>query len=676
MLSILSYLKAALVLCVVVLFFAGGGTVQAQNFNYWFNEGLALYEMGDYEDSLESFERALEENPSHSETHIFLVSALMRTGDFERAAKRAEAATDRFPNHARLLALQADAVFRVNPEDAVPVYNRLRRLIRNQPGRSMDGITLEMTERSMGLLYEQIGAMRYDRNDFNGAVDALQQARRFIPDSLSVHNNLAYILVEQEEYDRATIVLDEALERFPEEDNLLLMQVRIASQTGSGERAAETLKRLHQRNPENVDRAIAYGEALLSSNQAVKANEFFRDMIETYPEERRFYRTLIEINRRRMNLSGMHQVIGMKAGQFPEDRTLAEEYSRSFLMQREYEEAHRRYDSLSVATSSVRLGRLAAHALLFGDAHEAASEYYITLENKWPEDTRIIREHGLLLEYLNREREAAERFRKYLEKQQDGRLMIKLADLTGDERKREELLDQAFETSYRPFAERRRLKAVFRDDTDFEQAGQVLDGLIRMYAGRQQSVSSAVERDLENMEPSVPRLFHPGAELSEVLDELSVVFDRLISAPDSDRALQLFDTLSENWPNSAMLHYQKGRLYANKSNYEQAVDEITEAINLGASGNEVHMDLGEVWRKKGNYDQAALAFERVLSRDDEFAGAYRSLIRVSEEHGRLGELTDRWLSRYRNNRNNIVLREFLIEALHKADRFEEAAELN
>ncbi|TVQ71554.1 MAG: hypothetical protein EA363_05705 [Balneolaceae bacterium] len=673
--SLRSFLAVTLLLS-VFMFAADVSKVYAQQFNYWFNEGVALFEMGDVETSVYSFESAIEQDPYHAEAHVYYFSALLGSGQYETAAEQGEEITSRFPNHARLLALRADALYRINPEDALPIFRQLRQLIMRQPDYRKDGIDLAMVNRSLGLLHEQLGGMRYQNRQYDQAIESFRDARRYIPDTLSVHNNLAYIMIEQGQFDQASDVLDEAIERFPDADNLLLMKVRIANERGRETEAVKILQQLHQKNPGDTDRAIAYGQALLNANQAVKANEFFQEMIATYPEERRFYRTLIDINRQRMNLAGMHQVLGMKVKEFPDDRHLAEEYTRSFLMKRDYKTAHQRYDSLATLESSIRLARLAAHALVFGESYEAASDYYITLENKWPDEPAIKREHGLLLEHLKRNEMAAERYQSYLDDHRDGRFIIKLTDLTADSDARTKLLDQALETNYKPFAQRRRLAAVLRQEEDFGLAEEVLDGLFAMYAGRQDRVRSILEQDMQRLEPGQPDLFHARTELSEVVLEMDQVFDRLTAARDFDQALKVFASLSEKWSGSALLSFQKGRLLAHHGQYEEAIEEIREAIQLGAGGQDVHMTYGNVWWKKGNYDQAALSFERVLTEDPEHAPAFRSLIRISEEFGRLDEIADRWLSRYRNNRNNQILREHLIEALHKADRIEEARVLD
>ncbi len=652
------------------------GDAKAQQFNYWFSEGVALFEMGDAEESVESFRRAIEEDPNHAEAYVYLLSALMASGDFNKAVDYAEKAAKRFPRHARLLALKGEVLYRIDPEEAVPVYRELRRLVRSSPERQVDGISLKMAERSLGLLHEQVGALRYDRGNSSGAVESLRSARRLIPDSLSVHNNLAFILIEMQDFEQATQVLDEALEYFPDENNLLLMKASIASESGSGEEAVEILRRLHEQNPADVNRAIAYGQALLNANQAVKANEFFSSKIERYPDERRYYRVLIELNSQRMNLSGMHHVLEMKRAQFPDDLFLAEEFAASLVMQRKHHEAHQLYDSLSVAQSSHRLARRAAHALVFGEDYDAASTYYKQLNEKWPQQFVFVRERGLILEHLGEKDAAANLYERYVRERPSGRFMVKLADITTDNQLKREMLELASETRYKPFVQRRNLGGQLREASDYKTAETVIDELMRMYVNRQEVLSSTFERELEDASLRIPGLFHERNEIQELSYDLNQMFDLLIKSGDFSESAGVFERLAERWPDSSMLYYQRGRLHAENRLYEEAVSDIRNSMQLGAAGKEVHMTLGDIWHKKGNYDQAALAYERALSENNQYAGAYRSLIRLSEEHNRLDELTDRWMSRYRNNRQNTVLREFLIEALHKADRIDEARSLN
>lgn len=54
---------------------------------------------------------------------------------------------------------------------------------------------------------------------------------------------------------------------------------------------------------------------------------------------------------------------------------------------------------------------------------------------------------------------------------------------------------------------------------------------------------------------------------------------------------------------------------------------------------------------------------------------YKALIDLYRRKGQIDQLIERWKARYRVRPKNDALREHLIEALHKAERFEEAQKI-
>jgi lipopolysaccharide biosynthesis regulator YciM len=131
----------------------------------------------------------------------------------------------------------------------------------------------------------------------------------------------------------------------------------------------------------------------------------------------------------------------------------------------------------------------------------------------------------------------------------------------------------------------------------------------------------------------------------------------------------------KEYPESALLMHHLGRLYYEDGKIEKARINIEKAVRLQANREETHLFLGHLYQKTDQFEKAVLSYERVLTLNDEYAEAYRSLIRIHQKSGKLDELCARWLQRYHHQKQNPVLREFLIDALHRANQFDEARAL-
>jgi lipopolysaccharide biosynthesis regulator YciM len=115
-------------------------------------------------------------------------------------------------------------------------------------------------------------------------------------------------------------------------------------------------------------------------------------------------------------------------------------------------------------------------------------------------------------------------------------------------------------------------------------------------------------------------------------------------------------------------YQQQNQQKLSRSHYEKA-------IRYSPQLRKAHLALAQLFEQAGQNKDAITAYERVLSLDAQKPEAYDALIRLYRKTGKLDKLCDRWKARYRGNTDNETLKEFLIEALHKAERYEEARKL-
>jgi tetratricopeptide (TPR) repeat protein len=653
--------------------------LSAQQFDYDFNQGRILYESNDPEGAAEAFRRSLEINPDQPEAWVYLVSALLQLERPDEAAEAVAEGLEYAPDNFRLLALRADALYRVKPESSIEAYNILVEALQQRRQRSANSrLTLSKARESLGLVWEEIAGIRYDNGDTEGALDALRAARRNNPGRISVHNNLAFILMEQQRYEESRTAIKRGLEQFPDHPDLLLMQANILSQTGDTASSVQTLQQLHESDPENVNIALAYGQALLFDNQAVKANEFFQEMLERHPDERRYYRTLIEINRQRMNLNGMHAVLYKMTERFPEDTELARELGESYLLLQEFEAAHNQFDSLAVEMDEAELAGRAAQALLFGEMWEQAASYYNTVLDIWPQHTGLKKDYALLLYDMNRREQAFKQLRSIDAGALNGRQLVHMINLSNDEQTRQYYAELASRTPHKPIAAwMSEYEIPDRSITSMEERESIfmlLNDIMELYGQKQSTVQTATEADLKRRSLSLPQPLHAASEFDEISNTLRRALTWLQDHAAYDIAEDIFTKLLAAWPESPLLRSEYAERLEENGNYAQALQELQKAIQSGASGAEIHMRMGHLYEMQDALQQAELAYERALTEDAEHAAAYRSLIRITGQQNNqsLKALCDRWMARYRQNRSNKMLEEFLIEALHKADRFDEA----
>jgi len=123
---------------------------------------------------------------------------------------------------------------------------------------------------------------------------------------------------------------------------------------------------------------------------------------------------------------------------------------------------------------------------------------------------------------------------------------------------------------------------------------------------------------------------------------------------------------------SGRLLYLTGRYYGAHDRDADALRYFEQATREAPDLRDAHLALGLHHADAGRTRAAMLSYERALGADEQHPDAYRALISLYREQGQLDQLVRRWQSRLRATPANDVLREHLVDALHRAGRHDEA----
>lgn len=645
----------------------------AQDGNHFHNLGIELFNSGEYEASIDPLEWALEEGSRFADTFIYLASAYVHTGRYSDAAALASRGLEEYPLSIKLYALKAEAYSHYDITSIIPVYENLLLILHDHPDKQTDFITINNLKNSLGNIHENIGNEHYFNEYFDDAIESFYQSIKYTPHSISVTNNLVYLLYKKERFEEAKEVLDKSKALVQSNESLMYLSAQVALAIGDQANALEMFRQLHEASPNDLDRAIAFGISLYNNNNIIEANDLFNELLKKFPKERHLYQTLIEINRKRMDYEGVNRILDLKIQAFPDERRLLNKYGQSLMTLLRYNESFTWYDSLSVAFNDHEFARSAAHSLLHNDDMEHSEEYYQNLLRKWPDNPAILREAGLLFEKHGDKGLAKTLIQDYAGISQDGRFLVKSFLYSDNSAEKKKYLEKALSTEYAAVAEWHK---ILKDEGKLsDKKNDIVATISRMilsYSELYQDTRFQVKEQSEHLSVSTPYIFQLRAELEEYEQFIKNALATVIQIDNRNVIMAVFQELMDYHPDSALLFYKKGLFLYRFRDYENATELLNEAIRLGASDPELYLNLAESYYKSRNYDMAIFSFEQVIALDYSDPRPYRKIIDISEGLGSLSELCDRWLSRYHHNKNNTVLRDFLIEALHKADRYEEA----
>ncbi|MCC5908640.1 MAG: tetratricopeptide repeat protein [Balneolaceae bacterium] len=651
--------------------------LSAQSSHFFTQQGLLHYELKEYDESIHHFEMALQYPNPQRDLYTYIVSSSLLNGEIENAIRWAGEGLDEYPDFLRLKVMKGEALIQADVRKAIPVFEEIWEELKRSDFGQIDGIQTEAIEQYISRLYQQLAAESFEQGDLWSAAGSFQRASKFDQKNVHVHNNLAYIFIQLEEWEKADEVVKSGLKRFPQSENLLLMQAQIHEQFEYSDELLHTLKTLYETDPSNMNRAVMYGRALLNSNRANDANTFFRDKLETYPRERILYETLLDMNRQRFNQSGVLEVLRLQMEQFPGEMELEEEYGLELITAQSYDEANAWFDSLAVEHKEPEFGRLAAHSWLYEENYESAESEYRKQLARWPDSQVMMGEFGRVLARNGKDEEAKSVLNSFYETCEDESLRYLYATLKQSDSDRKSIIEPLKETMYKGRTDWLMMKHSHEKVriADSSELSGILIDMLRFVENRQKIVQAEAQIGLEDFRAAVPPLFQTATELKVAGEEIREMLETVRKHLRFDATDKILADALAIYPESALLLHHRGVLYYENGSLEPAKRFLMEAAELESNQKETHLFLGHIYRESGQFDQAILSFERVLSLDPENRQAYRSLIRIHQDNGKIEYLSSRWMQRYQHQKRNEMLREFLVEALHRADRFEEARAL-
>lgn len=662
----------------LICFSVSSISVSAQS--YELSDGIASYQNGKFEQAIPQLRKAIDKNPVHLEAYYYLAASQLGLKEYDKVLVTADSALKIAPENIQMLMVKAEAFYHLDYPKAIPIYQKISELAENQTNNSNNVIEKEQADAYLGYLYKRKANDSFLSGNMSDAIRSYERARNLTPDSLSVHNNLAYTLIQEEKWEEAIEALDIGLERFPTSEQLLFLKGQAYRGAENKEKMVQAFKTLYELYPDNVNYGVIYGQALMASNQARKANEHMNYLIEQHPENEELYEALKSMSEQRFDMGTKKNVLKLQKEAFPENRMVALELADTHILLKEYEKARAILDSIKTADPSPDIALRSARTTLYKEIDDEALEVYRHLASKWTESAKVLKETAQVFRAAGHHEEALDLFIKAFQIQKDPKVAIHIIELAdpGDTDRKNQFIKYLGETSFYAFGEYFDLKfgtQVKNRPANTDQFASSIVGLLDIISESQSVLSSETERVLEGEASPKPEILQEVRFTEKLNYYVDDWYELLKSTFDPEEQIEVVESALKEYPSSSRLHYFKGVSAFDAEKMELASRSLEESIRFGAKNEQVHLLLGDINAKQGHPEKAILFYERSLSLNNQNDEAYRKLIAVSEESGKLDELCDRWLLRFESDNDNTILREYLILSLHKADRFEDAGKI-
>lgn len=633
-----------------------------------------------YEQAIEHLEEAVQADNQKDEAFILLARAYLLSDEPDQAMVAIEQGLEHFPNNVVLKYLQADAI---SNADKIEAATRLTSILNdsyNQQVLIERGIPPDQVQKQIGFLYSDAGNEKFNEGSYAEAADAFQNAIEHIPDSSFVHNNLVYTLLLAEQYERAVDAARAASNLFPDQPEFDLMLNQALSLSGNREESLQGFKNIYEQSPDDAKAAITYGQALIRSNKLLEAADHFDTHLDRNPGQREVYAALLEMNRRLFDFAAMAEVYSRMIKNFPGETELKEELAYVYALSSDYQKARVIYQDLYSEYSEPEYAIQVVQTYLMEEDWEESIRF---METVLPETESVelydllVRIHQQKLdnsEAMNVLQTAVSKFGETPE------FMVLRLEIT----LAMEQVDQSIETAELLISEApdfSGLPYLLAADVNLNKikATTWLERGIRVQLRKIEEITlqiqESAQRALSGMPDLQVPLTGPADQLENHQQLLKRLIDKVFVTTTPEQAKNLLGELisDHSWSGTLMLSYADA--LNNLGSQDEAINVLQEILENAPDEIEVHLKLAKIHESNQNIRQAILAWERAYSLDSENETIYRALIRLHRVNGTLNQLADRWLARYRSDGSNERLKEYLIDALHRADRFDEAQQI-
>lgn len=503
--------------------------------------------------------------------------------------------------------------------------------------------------------------------------------------SEAVHVNLAMALVNVKEWKRAAAVAEKAIRRFP--GNLQLLKTYTATLIGMGEyaKARDVLERYRKRDPDDIEVGLQLAALYRNLNTADRALELYDALIAHHPKDRRAYEELIQYWSNFFRYDKIRETYERLARENPLDLTLLKSIAGTYEMEKKWSDARSVYRRWIERDSLSAEPRFAVAATFRRDSNDTAAA--AELEKLFviaPNDEKALRMMGDILEKQDRlasARELYDRFRQMHPRNPRPYYRIgvvyKRLGLTDSARS---ALEQAYDLDPAdpyPIAELAGIASARGDSASaLKLDRRALSTLLRSMQRQQQQVVTQLQSDkdrmgLENLE----KLSVAGEGFSRLRDLYSICLSSLQRGLPPKAFKAMLDEYLREYQTSIVLLLAEAEWYERQESVDKALEMYTRVLSINPGVAQALTATARLHERTGNFESAILDYRRLQSLDAASVDAYDGLVRLHSRLGRLNDLCDEWKRRYSIRPDDTMLKERLIEILHRANRIEEAKKL-
>ncbi|MEL7002205.1 MAG: tetratricopeptide repeat protein [Bacteroidota bacterium] len=642
--------------------------------NYHFQQAIKTYQTGNYELAAKQFKQSMAHDSSQQQTYVMIASSYMQLKEWDKASKYATLGEKKFPKEPIFNWQLGEINLQLGEyKKALNAYKELESRTKLPPQ-----VSQQIIRQRIGECHSQVGREYANSKQWTSALYHFKQAKNHLAEKLYVYTNLAYAYAQQKNWSETVKVSDEGLEYFSNNEGLLKTKASAFYQLKKYDAAASVYAILYKISPDDITTGIAYGELLMASQNYATASAHYNKLIQQNPRQKEIYESLISIYENRLNYKGKIELLQQMLDHF-DNVEIYKRIAQTYEKIQNWSMAKGYYDTLLSVdpNNELFISQKIAQLNVREGNETTALNLYKGLQERYPQNEDVLNALGECQESLEMWQEALSTYQKLLRLGFPSDITLKLARVL-------EQLDQPIEAMEN-----------YQASVKNRQSGEAYLGLSRLMRPDNQDSSLVLAKkafdltfnQLTTYERQLNQRLEGKNTINGLIDNESLIlqirkeeqlasqaFYHLASYPFNEVSEPIIG-LTEQFSQSAKIHTYVGEYLYRHNLSDRSHEFLLKSVRLDPNQKEAHNLLGAIHSEKEQYRQSILAFERSLSIDNTDPEIYGRLINLYSKTDQLDQLCNKWIVRYRSGKDHEILKQPLIEALHKAERYDEAKKI-
>lgn len=606
--------------------------------------------------------------PAIYDKYMLMGLAYLQSDKLEESEEWLNEGISQFPDSLKLAVIKVEVLFF---QERYPEMLQLLQATEEKAGMALTHDTgLEQLRLKAAYAYQKTARNSYEQKHYTRSARQYAKALQY-EQSPEIYLGLCLSLLEQENWKELISRAREGLKKYPNQSDLSGLLANAYFKTGDYEALQQVYTGIYEADPQNIQKALTLGEVMMANSDFQEAQQHYDHLLQQFPENPEVYEAALQISMQYRNLESRVAILNRKNEHIPAIETVLQ-LAESYQLGKKWNEAIHLYDSLLAEhPDSVRFQMERVKAYKRNDSLSTIKTELAELIQSFPAEPLFAASY---LKVLQTE-ECAQRQKalKNVNTQDTGDLLYLKAQLLWDCHKKEEarafLLESIKKDVHKP-EPYVMLATISSEEEALVYTEKAAFSLLKSIQSKEKLLNTlSLNNPFDPVWLDVPHT-------KELLDRQKEQLKEMIGLASKNFSLSateaLLNSLQEEFKRNALLMFLSGQHYAYHRQKEQAIGHYQKAIELEPALLQAQYEWARLNEKSAQMREAMMGYEKALAIDDEFEEAYDGLIRLYRKNGQLAQLADRWKMLYSNDKGNEVLKNALIEALHKQGKMEEA----